>query len=122
MSERKRWPWGRWVAGLIVLVLAMVVVGYYLRSWRLAANLAVALAELDAADPDWRIHDLLRSRPELQEEHNSVPRILAVTRALPPNWPAHSALEKLEKIPPNRQLDATEREALAEVLKGTTRE
>src|SRR5262245_50885603 len=119
MNERKRRPWGRWVAGLIVLALAITAGGFYLHSRRVAADLAAALAELDAADPDWRITDLLRSRPELLAEHNSVPRILAVTGALPPNWPDHAALTKLEKRPANRLLDAGEREALAAVLNGT---
>jgi hypothetical protein len=122
MNERKRRPWGRWLAGLIVLALAVTAGGFYLRSWRSSVDLEAALAELDAADPNWRILDLLRSRPELLEEHNSVPRILAVTRALPPSWPDHNALAMLEKHPPNRQLAAAQGEALTVVLNGTPRD
>ncbi|MGL4551489.1 MAG: hypothetical protein ACRC33_09905, partial [Gemmataceae bacterium] len=118
-EPRRRWRWGRWLGAVAAVAALLAVTAYLAGEYRVRSALAAALAEVSEADPDWRIHDLLRSRPPLLDQENSVPRILAVARAVPPKWPDPAASTRLDRLAANRRPDAEQAAALEQLLAGT---
>src|SRR5262249_28269544 len=85
-APRRRSLWRRIVLALLCLLagaVVLVVGTYYVSHNRALSRLSAALRELDESDPGWRLEDLLRSRPDIPPDENSVPRIVAIADALP---------------------------------------
>jgi hypothetical protein len=86
----RRWI-SRLAVGLLVLlaVLALVVWGGRAYVGRVGTErLGAVTAELDAADPDWRMEPLLtrHRQKELPPEENSLPVVMKVDDLLPNDW------------------------------------
>ena len=115
--ERRR-RWRSWLLGLGLSLLLMLAVGAaaYLY-WRQGVHrrLAEALAELDAADPGWRLEDIEKARAEVPEAENSARVTVAVNRLLPERWPPPDFAEPFDELPAGVRLGA---EQLARLAKG----
>jgi hypothetical protein len=116
--------WRKWLkrVGLVLGALVLIVVGTWLvcrirYAQRANQELQEWLAELDAADPAWRLEDIEAAREAIPEEQNSARVVIAAKELLlakrpgpPPeqaNLPEHGELEnRVLAIAPEVQLDA----------------
>jgi hypothetical protein len=80
------------------------------------AERQAAISELDESEPGWRLENLLAARPEVPDEENSAPRIVAIADALPPDWDDPEKEEEPEPLEPNLAFDAPRLEALDSLL------
>ncbi len=105
------------IALLTVLVGLSIPVGleYYARS-KARADLEKIIAELDRADPRWRLEDIEADRQPVPADKNSANTVIAVHRLLPKNWKPKIAIE-LEKMPPPITLQQDQADQLASELK-----
>jgi hypothetical protein len=60
-------------------------------------ELQKAIAELDKADPKWRLDDILAERRPIPDEQNSALLVLASAKLIPPDWPVKSAIGEDER-------------------------
>jgi hypothetical protein len=100
-----RWrPWER-RAGLTLAVLLGLSAALCAWRWhKMGLLLRQDLADLDHAEPGWRLHDLEAARADVPDEENSALCVLTAGKLLPGVLPSQ-ALEALRDVPPNRQLD-----------------
>src|SRR4051794_22695246 len=73
--------------GFAAILLLLSAVVYFVNRGRMVGRLEAAIKELDETDPDWRMDDLMRSRPEIAPGDNSAPRILEIVKSVPKGWP-----------------------------------
>jgi hypothetical protein len=85
LSEQPRVSvWRRVLLGLGVLIGLMLVAGVVVQMRDgSAAQMKKIVAELDETDPNWRLDDLARARPEVPEHENSARVAMGVVRLLP---------------------------------------
>lgn len=102
--------------GFLAAVLLLTGVLYYVNRGQMVGRLDRVTKELNETDPNWKMDDLLRSRPEVLPDEDSVPRILAIARGLPRGWPDHKKYEKVVNLSPNAVLDPERRKVLDEFL------
>ncbi|HLJ91840.1 MAG TPA: hypothetical protein VKU02_01475 [Gemmataceae bacterium] len=88
-SSRGRIRWRRHLGIGIALVLGFLVGEIFLTFYWAGQQLTKTLAELDRADPGWRLEDLEARRPVLADEENSALRALAAHALLPSPWPTN---------------------------------
>src|ERR1043166_5113316 len=102
------------------------VAGYFGVTWLLAqrvlrqaeADLAAAIAELDAAEPDgWRWEDLERQRERVPDEQNGALVVMAASKLLPEKWQDDPIFDHVNGLPPPAQLAPEKAEALQDALK-----
>ncbi len=107
---KTRRPWLRWLKRLgTVLLLALVAIAIR-QAWHhheVTKKLQEALAELDRAEPGWRLEDMEAARAEIPEEENSARVVVAAADLLPSGWPAHEFIDRFAHLDPQEQL-ATE--------------
>jgi hypothetical protein len=72
----------------LALFLIVVVAVSWVSLLYLDARLRGALADLDRADPGWRLEDLLAARVVVPPEENSAPVVTAALALLPDEWPS----------------------------------
>src|SRR5262245_53876342 len=79
----RRWRFWLLLVGLPLLAAVLMAVG-----WLASANngLQSVMAELDAADPNWRLADLEANRPTPPPGQNAAERVVAVTKLLKAGW------------------------------------
>lgn len=102
--------------GFAAVLLALTAVVYYANSGRMVGRLAAIMKELDEADPNWRLEDLLRSRPDIPLGENSAPRILEIAKSMPPGWADGKKHDALRGVSPPRVLDPQRRAIMDELL------
>ena len=85
--RRRVWPWVFLGVGVVVLVAAAVPARRQLLRQAARERVREALAELDAADPRWRLADIEADRPKVPDAENSARVVVAVAGLLPRNWP-----------------------------------
>jgi hypothetical protein len=93
-KPRRRW-WKRLLIGLLLAILVPTVI-YRFNAWRLNRQLEEVIAELDAADPGWRLEEIEKGRKEIADEKNGARIVTASVGKAPAGWfsnPAWSALE-----------------------------
>jgi hypothetical protein len=110
---------------VILLASAVVIAGGYFGvkwSWaewtaqQAEADLHVAIAEVDAAEPNgWQWQDLEWQREKIPDEHNSALVVIKSAKLLPENWSAPLPFEILDSPPPC-QLSPDHAKSLAPVL------
>ena len=85
---RKRRRWG---ISLILLVFLVTPLGLYCYGWYVRhvgfKELEAVTAELDAAEPGWRMADLEKSRAVIPPEENGALVVLAAEPLMPKEWP-----------------------------------
>ncbi len=111
--------WRRRILITVVIVLVglsiPVVLELHARS-KARADLEKIIAELDAADPRWRLEDIEADRQQVPAEKNSANTVVAAFGLLPKNW--HPEIhDELEKIPPPIALRIEQADKLAAELK-----
>lgn len=116
-------PWWRRQAVIVLgvlLLLAAIPVGVFRYLVHTAEReLAAAIAETDALDPDWRLDDLLAKRDAIPDAENSSFVIAAAQRAMPKDHlakPIFNELSELRDYPP-ALLTAKQAAALGEELR-----
>jgi hypothetical protein len=104
--EPQRGPrWLLWSGLGVALLLALVVVGFFVRQDRIAARLAVAVAEQDSKEPGWRLQDFEAARLRVPDQENSALVVQAAFRLLPSEGPLRSVSVNFEDLRPNERLD-----------------
>jgi hypothetical protein len=90
-----------------VLVLAvLVVIGLLWHRGRVASKLREKLAELDNAEPGWRLEDIEAAREDVPDEENSAGAIAAAVQEMPRLWPPPGFPHELsQQLPPNEKLN-----------------
>jgi hypothetical protein len=94
--------WRRWWFRLILLVITgigLLAARLYWQTREAAEELRQALAELDEADPDWRLERIEAKRLTLSDKENGAVAVIAAHRALPQNW-QNKLWDELRKLPP----------------------
>ncbi len=83
-TRKRRWPKRLlWIVlGLCVILGPIVGIHFYDR-WQADRELQEAIAELDAADPDWTLERIEAKRRVVPEEENSARIIVGAYRLLP---------------------------------------
>jgi hypothetical protein len=105
-------------AGLFILVLiALAVVQDSLLRWRDKDAFRKALAELDAADPGWRLEEIENARPSISETQNSANVVLAANSLRPEGTFRKVELERLPLKPAVELLDGKQMGLLEKELK-----
>jgi hypothetical protein len=69
-----------------ILLVGGLFGGFFFLKHRTEMRLASAIAEADRSDPNWRLKDLLASRPEVPDERNSAVQVRTALGLLPPGW------------------------------------
>jgi hypothetical protein len=103
------------LAILAIAGLAIASLWIYWQRRTAWGDLEAALAEADAADPDWRWESLQAQRRALAPEENSAVIIKAVQQALPKHW-QNNVQEALEAVPPPVNLTPEQAVQLREEL------
>jgi hypothetical protein len=80
----------------VVLVIIALSLGFYAQVDN-EKELQKAIAELDKADPKWRLDDILAERRPIPDEQNSALLVLASAKLIPPDWPVKSAIGEDER-------------------------
>jgi hypothetical protein len=84
--------------------------------YRAATRLHEALAELDRAEPGWRLHELEAARALVPDGENSALCVVAVSRLLPGGWPTQEFAGQFDGLEPPEQLDREEFVTLCRAL------
>src|SRR5262245_53954345 len=95
--------WRRWwfrIVCLIVLAIAGMAFNVYWQRREAAEELRQVLAELDQADPDWRLEQSEATRPVLPDDQNGALIVLAASRGLPENREFKSLDGLADALPP----------------------
>ncbi|HEY7425711.1 MAG TPA: hypothetical protein VH682_15890 [Gemmataceae bacterium] len=107
--EKRPGFWRFWLKRLAKVLLLMVIVGVCAQLWRhyrISKRLEETLADIDRAEPGWRLQDIEAAREQIPEEENSARVVVAATKLLPPNWPPKEFDELFSHLAPEEQLAA----------------
>jgi hypothetical protein len=111
--------WRRWLKWL-ALVLVLIVGEESIRRWythrKVTGALEAALAELDEADPGWRLEQIEAAREIIPEAENSARVVMAVAAVLPDKWPPEDCEEAIQSGEPPCQLDKNRFDRLSREL------
>jgi hypothetical protein len=111
----RRRGWRRWVLGILtsVFVLLGARLGYvYYKRMRSEQELQEARAEIDRADPGWRLDELEAKRAVVADAKNGARPVLAAKKLLPEKWMDDDLDQELSDMEPPVQLDAEQTKAL----------
>lgn len=97
MSLWRRW-WFR-ILCLALLAIAGIAFNVYWQRQQAAEELRQVLAELDQAEPDWRLEQIEAKRRVIPDEENGAQIVNAAIRHLPKDW-TNKLGEESEKTPP----------------------
>jgi hypothetical protein len=107
MKSRPPW-WRRWLKrlgkGLLIAVI-LIACRMVWRHYQVTNKLKEALAELDRAEPGWRLKEIEAVREQIPEEENSARVVVAATKLLPANWPSPELDKLFTHLAPEEQLD-----------------
>ncbi len=105
--EKPRRPRLRWLKriGKGLLIAAVIIAGRMAwHHYQATKNLQEALAEMDRAEPGWRLEEIEAAREKIPEEENSARVVVAATKMLPRNWPPKEFDDLFVKLAPTEQL------------------
>ncbi len=107
-TEKPRRPW--WLLWLKRigkgLLLAAVVIAIR-QAWRhhqVTKKLENTLAEIDRAEPGWRLADIEAAREQMPEDENSARVVVAAAKLLPKGWPSTEFADRFAYLAPEEQL------------------
>ncbi len=98
-------PWRRWWFRILLGILASLAVMVIHVLWQrheAYQELQQVIAELDQADPDWRLERIEAKRRVVPDEENGALIIVEAHRALPKDWTSkvRKAQDEMDKTPP----------------------
>jgi hypothetical protein len=111
--------WKRLFVGAGLFVVALIILAaiqYRLQRSRDNEMFQKALAELDDADPGWRLEDIENARPIIPDEPNSAIVVLAANRLLPPTGFKHVTVMRLFVTRPPQLFDTQQMNLLEKEL------
>jgi hypothetical protein len=100
-----------WVRAVLVGIVSLVLlasVAYGIRAYIVRTRLLKALAQLDQAEPGWRLQDVEAARAAVPDAQNSASVILDLGQKLPkqPNrWIEADFDDQLQKTGPEKRMD-----------------
>ncbi len=99
--------WLRWLKrigwGLLALTIILAARQYW-HHCQTTKKLDETLAEMDRAEPGWRLEDIEAAREQIPEDENSARVVVAAAKLLPKNWPSPDFEELFIHLPPEEQL------------------
>lgn len=116
---KPRRPRRRWLKRLGWSLLSLLILGFGAQRWshyQAQKRLDEALAEMDRAEPGWRLKEIEAAREQIPEDENSARVIVAAAALLPKQWPSPEFTERFEHLPPQEQLAAADFARLKEEL------
>lgn len=114
----RSWPRVLLGFGLFVVLLCVLgIVGYQVSQSRVRSERALLEEKLDKDDPNWRLADLEKNRPEVPADQNSALLARRIADLVPPNWPPQALSDLLGKAQPPEQLTAEQAEQLEREMK-----
>ncbi|MCI0378833.1 MAG: hypothetical protein L0215_14595 [Gemmataceae bacterium] len=107
--RRPKRSWWRRLAFWGISLLLLGSGGWLLLSWLGNLELRSLMAQMDQADPNWRLHDFLASRRKIPDEENSALVVTAVKKLMKGqsvSWPRGELFGRLfEGLPPQTQFN-----------------
>jgi hypothetical protein len=108
-KPRRRWLKRVGCGLLVVLVPALILLTLAIPNWVwrhhvVQQRLDEALADLDRADPGWRLEDVEAGRQQVPEEENSARIVSAAAQQLPRDWQSNELGDLLAHLAPEEQL------------------
>src|SRR5262249_12201063 len=98
-KRRRHWRWLKWLALVLVLIALEETCRRVYFHRKVTRALAEALAELDEADPGWRLEEIEAAREVIPEAENSARVVMAALKFLPRRWAEES---EIRELPPER--------------------
>jgi hypothetical protein len=98
--------WRRWLFRILAGLLVTAGIGLAHTYWdrhRAREELAAVTAQLDEADPGWRLEELEKSRREWPDDKNGALVVNAAVRMLPKGW-SFKVADEFEETPPQVRL------------------
>ena len=113
-SRSRRWL--RWPlrAGLISFALFALYAAF--NHYRVEKNLRAALADLDEADPGWRLDEIEAAREVVPDAINSARVVVAAAEPVPHGWLPIKFDDELKKLPPQVRLSERQEQELQALL------
>jgi hypothetical protein len=101
--------WWRWIKRIVKSLLVCAILIACRQAWRhyqVTKNLDETLAELDRAEPGWRLEEIEAAREQIPEAENSAPVVVAAFQLTPRGWPPREFEDLLfSHLAPAEQLD-----------------
>jgi hypothetical protein len=100
---------GFWLKRLGMMLLVLLIVAACTQTWRhyqVSKRLDETLAEIDRAEPGWRLADIEAAREQIPEEENSARVVVAAAKLLPKDWPPKDFDDLFAHLAPEEQLAA----------------
>jgi hypothetical protein len=104
---KRRFPELRWLKriGWGLLVLAIIITCRMAwHHYQIMKKLHESLAELDRAEPGWRLKDIEAAREQIPEEENSARVVVAAYKLLPKNWAAQEFYMRFDHLAAEEQI------------------
>jgi hypothetical protein len=118
-SSRPPSLWRYWLKRLgwtVLILLVTLVCTLAFRHHQSSKRLQEALAELDRAEPGWRLQDIEAARARVPDEENSAPITLDAASRLPGSWPSLDFSARFADLPPPERLSDEDYRLLGQEL------
>src|SRR5262245_4604017 len=112
------WRKLRWVLLVTVLAIAGKAVEILWSQHAATQELEKVIAELDAADPDWRLEAIEAKRKKIPEDENAALFIAKISKAIPLRPELYKLQKRLQIYAPNRRLRPKDANELEDSLTG----
>jgi hypothetical protein len=105
VKRPSRWRWVKRILWSLFTLFIVIGVSEAYRHYQVSKKFADAVAELDRADPGWRLQDIENARAVIPDEENSALVSTKATDLLPGAWPLREVEEGLIGLQPEVMLD-----------------
>jgi hypothetical protein len=107
-SSKPRRLWLRWLKRLGMVLLPALALVAFRQGWlhpEAIKKFRETLAEMDRAEPGWRLADIEAARQQVPEEENSARVVVAAGKLLPRGWPPREFEDLFSDLAQNQQFD-----------------